>query len=252
MKKHAWLVAGLLVFDTVVWAISRVAYLRTFDAVDVWQAQMALAQGLLLFNTLLVVWVYTIATESQAESVRSQIALSEAEHRALQLARWQENKPVVFVDQRHDPDRGPNHYRYVATNVGGGFAVNVYGVFQHSSNNNQRRTFWESLGALAPGGERVLLESPGRENRYVIVAEGVKTRTRRWNPTLHLVLPDGRVMHKLKYVTGDNADASSLEAEMEIYEYVNTQHEAFWRELNAFFEDIRRQALAADETSSRP
>jgi hypothetical protein len=65
MKRHIWLALTLLAINLVIWACARWYYLARFNAEAIWSAQMSLAQGLLLFDTLVIVWVYTVAAQTR-------------------------------------------------------------------------------------------------------------------------------------------------------------------------------------------
>lgn len=178
--------AGLVAANVAVWLFVRFVYLASFDAVAIWQGQMALAQGLLLLDTLVIVWRYTVAAEGQ-------VALSREAMRLDALGRWQDNKPVVFTDRRDHPELGDGNFTYVVRNVGGGFAVNVF-VLSGGPDSPK----WESLGALSAGDERELAGIPMGAPGHVLLAEGVRTRTRRWNPTFNQLVRDGEIRHHSK------------------------------------------------------
>jgi hypothetical protein len=236
LKRHAGLVLLLLVFNIVVWLIARFVFLGRFGPVDLWQAQMGLAQGLLLVNTLIIVWVSTWAMEQQTDSVRRQLALAEGEVRAASHARWQDNKPIVFTDRRDDPDKGAGHYRNVIRNVGGGFAVNVYCL---TGDDLKHPNIW-SLGALAAQHERVLDPESPFDEPHIIVAEGLHTRTRRWNPTLNTPGAAGGFVHTLFYpAADDNADDIRRETNEPFDDYA----ERHWAQFHAALTRLRQDTV---------
>jgi hypothetical protein len=142
---------------------------------------MYLWSGLLLFDNLCVLWWYAHSTREQVEMMRR--AQADAE-----LERFTQNKPVVLTEV------GPDG-RYVMRNVGAGPALNVYGV-------SPKQPHPGVLGGLGIGQERELtgwLQNDAHNRAlpawsHVLVAEGTRTRTRRWNPTLNAGLADGSLV----------------------------------------------------------
>jgi hypothetical protein len=117
----------------------------------------------------------------------------------------QQNKPIVFADRREDLTN-EGDYHYFIRNVGGGFAVNVYCLYE-----DDPQAHPTPLGSLRPGEERPF---PYRFDRalceasagapFVLIAEGPFSRTTQWTPTLNwrtdhtnIVLGDGQVHHRL-------------------------------------------------------
>jgi hypothetical protein len=186
-------------------------------------------QAVLLFATLVIVWVYTHASQEQASAILRE------EQRAI-LAEWQRNKPVVFVDWDADPDKGVGHGRFVLRNVGGGFAMNVYFVDEAGGMMSL------GLGGIAAGEKRVLpgdfIENHSRA--FLVVAEGVWTRTRRWNPTAN-VIGRGResVIHRLIY---PQEAESAAEKRMEFRDYIDHS----WEKLQPQLKEAVAHAYAAE------
>lgn len=95
-----------------------------------------------------------------------------------------EHKPVVVTVREEDPDTHGFHY-YVL-NVGRGTAINVW--YAEIVDDKWHKT---SLGALGPGGRRLLpsladtrlCDEVNAMLRHVLVAEGIATRTNRWTLT---------------------------------------------------------------------
>lgn len=155
---------------------------------DLWPLRMYLANALLLFANLLVLWWYadstrrqSIATEGQLSITQRQLQIAETELHNSWAVRWQDIKPMVFMDgRRFDSD---THRRFI-TNVGGP-ALNVFYMVDVS----KPLAAAIPLGAIGPGEQRELTEFGLRFDdawRHVLIAEGIRGRTRRWNATLNV------------------------------------------------------------------
>jgi hypothetical protein len=188
-------IALLTIFDSVVWiAVEHVYVGRLWDHQEaLWSVRTYLASGLLLFDNLCVLWWY-------ADSTRRQVQTSEQEAYENRVARWRENKPTVFielsgfVDCVDESDEVFSLPKYVIRNTGNGPALNVFLMLDV--------TFPSAavvpLGALGTHEERPVDYGHNGEFRYVIIAEGLPTRTRRWNATLNLgVRGSNQVVHGL-------------------------------------------------------
>jgi hypothetical protein len=196
---------------------------------------VAIVQALLLFDTLIIVWIYTVAAQQQAQASTSLFELSRKENNRARVARWQESKPIVFTDRRDEPQLGEGNYQIVMRNVGGGFAVNVYCLL---GTDPKVPSLW-ALGALAPGAERVLHKDVPFDEPHVVIAEGVHTRTRRWNPTLNAAGAAGGYVHRLWLHDGEANNGAVLQDDLaeKIEDYANRNWPALLRDLNAFVHD---------------
>lgn len=64
----------LVGLNVAVWAVARFLFLSDLkQSTDLWSAQVGLVQALLLADTLVVVWRYTVAAEKQAETAHYQL-----------------------------------------------------------------------------------------------------------------------------------------------------------------------------------
>jgi hypothetical protein len=113
------------------------------------------------------------------------------------VARWQDNKPVVFAGHNQQNE-------LIVRNVGGGFAANVYLILR------EKKGEIKGVGALAAGHEikvPVAIDNwlgSAKSTGFVIVAEGLATRTQRWNPTLNWMM-GGYPRNRLLYPTDDDS-----------------------------------------------
>ena len=101
------------------------------------------------------------------------------------------NKPVVITDREERLDGE----HFVVRNVGGGFALNVF-FFRVAADGTQTN---RPLGALGAGQQRDLpadIQFPVGD-RHIVLAEGVRTRTRQWNATLNGISRGRELMHQL-------------------------------------------------------
>ncbi|HLG57931.1 MAG TPA: hypothetical protein VI485_21475 [Vicinamibacterales bacterium] len=204
---------------------------RTWPPTDFWSVRMYLASGLLLFDNLCVLWWYAdstrelgVATGRQAEAAERQmvvterqLALAQQEYHDAWLERWRENKPVVFA--QWGSDGNPE-----IKNAGAGMAINVY-VLGADRGGRPRR---EVLGALGSGevirvrgNAEQLLRTPG----HVLIAEGVPTRTRRWNPSLNWQRQGG-FEHRLVYPTNETIEGARRENELSIDQYLEIHQQS--------------------------
>jgi hypothetical protein len=176
------------------------------------------------------VWLAAIAlrqiraTDGQLAIAADQLKVMRDELHHGRVARKQDNKPTVVLDRRDHPERGSGNFDFVLCNVGRGLAANVYEV-------NPARQGWRSLGGLAAGAERPVppwlyeeLNNPGDEKRFqhIIIAEGIRSRTRRWNPTLNLFLTDSTFIHLFTYPHGDkdSLSISAKESQQDLVAYL--------------------------------
>jgi hypothetical protein len=192
-----------------------------------WSIRMSLASGLLLLDTLIVLWWYADRTHQLAAMAEGQLQ--------FQVSQWRvANKPLVFYDQDISIDQ--RNYRaiyYVAQNLGSGLALNVYDV--QPLDDGQ----WSSasIGAIEAGGKRDLsaaLEDPLRDHQgrmpgRILVTEAMKARTQQWIVTLNALDPEGGVHHTL--VDFDPDEGISLEGVLQKHggrfqrELATLQHE---------------------------
>jgi hypothetical protein len=176
---------------------------------------------LLAFGAAMLVAYFAL---EQLTLTEDQVRAMENELHRSRIARLQDNKPTVVIDRRDHPERGTENYEFVLCNIGRGFAVNVYDV-------TPPKHGWRSLGGLAAGAERPVppwlqaeLTDTGNKGRFqhIIIAEGPRSRTRRWNPTLNLLRTDGTVIHLFTYPQGENDSPaiSKAESRMELDAYL--------------------------------
>jgi len=143
------------------------------DADSRWVAYLALAQSMLLFDTLVIVVVYTAAAWRQVE--------------VLQVQRSDQNKPLVLT-QGSDSD-------FTVRNIGPGAAVNVYVVALYGYDPDQTEA--KLIGALGAGGE---VRPPGSYFgtpspwHHIVISEALHSRTQQWQASLNVVGEDGRVV----------------------------------------------------------
>jgi hypothetical protein len=164
---------------------------------------------------LLVLWWYAHNTRQQVEVGLQQYELAFRQRRET-------NKPFVVIERVTDLRAGNAHY--AIRNIGPGVAVNVFHVVHKPGSVSKIRRAgvprFESLGALAPGAQRVLpetLEQPlrdakGESHGAVLVAEGIATRTARWSCTLNALAPSGEVLHRIQplAVQDENIEISNV------------------------------------------
>lgn len=143
---------------------------------------------------LAVLWWYADLTRWIATTGERQFRFAYTEYRIGQ-------KPVVFLDAvKRTDDRGLLNVHYAVSNVGPGLAVNVYLARETADGQ------WDTvaMGAVEPHGTRLVLGSAGEplENHrgampaYIVVAEGMKSRTQRWIVTLNVLDGQGDVWHR--------------------------------------------------------
>jgi hypothetical protein len=160
---------GLLLMNCVIWGICRYFFLANSGA-ELWRNQLALAQGLLLLDTPLVVWWYTDVTAQLART-------SEAQRIRTQSSELVHNRPVVV---------GVLKDVYGVQNVGPGLAVAVWLVAEGSDGLFDRFL----LGALGPSDFRPLPPrlrehlNHGRQ-AFALLSEGIWTRTAQWTLTVN-------------------------------------------------------------------
>ena len=178
----------------------------------------------------------TIA-ERQLEAAREQLAMMNQEIHDSRVARLQDQKPIVFIDRVED-ENDPRNYRYVARNVGGGFALNVY-CFDVTI------MVPVSLGALSAGSERTLPAELNRAwcdggagLRSLVVAEAPFTRTTQWTPTVNLRTQTagahkGQVLHRTATVVA----APPRHEAQGLSDYMTANRETFHVQLTALTEE---------------
>jgi len=223
-----WIVV-LAATNVAVWAGMEWSWHR-LPPMDLWAVRMYLASGLLLFDNLCILWWYAhttrqlglavgrqaAAAEQQMAATEKQLALAQQEYRDTWLERWRENKPVVF--SQWGSDGNPE-----IKNAGAGMAVNVY-VLTVDQNGAPRH---EVLGVVRPGeivkvrgNAEQLIRSPA----HVLIAEGIPSRTRRWNPTFNWHRQGG-FEHKLAYPTEETIEDARRENALEIEQYLETHQQ---------------------------
>ncbi|MGH2437734.1 MAG: hypothetical protein ACRDFA_12190 [bacterium] len=146
-----------------------------------------------LFANFIVVWWYAwltrgILEESRIAAAAASEQLKLARARALndQKIGWSVRKPPVFTFAK-------DSHLWIA-NVGGGPALNVFYLGLDGGHSPI------GLGALGVGQERPLpsgLNQPIAVWRHILVAEGVSSRTRRWNPTLNVGIATALTAHEI-------------------------------------------------------
>lgn len=203
IASYLFWIAILAATNVAVWAGLEWSW-HSWPPTDLWAVRMYLASGLLLFDNLCILWWYAhttrqlglaagrqaAAAEQQMAATEKQLTLAQQEYRDTWLERWRENKPVVF--SQWGLDGNPE-----IKNAGAGMAVNVY-VLAVDRNGAPRH---EVLGVVRPGevvrvrgNAEQLIRSPA----HVLIAEGIASRTRRWNPTFNWQRQGG-FEHKLAY-----------------------------------------------------
>lgn len=135
---------------------------------------------------------------TQADVAVSQLKSANRDH-------IQRNKPVVFCDREEFEQDG---FYYVIRNVGGGFAINVYFVFEDDAEGTPPL----ALGSIAANDKQPLpvkvnqrLVDADHGLRFVIICEGQFTRTTQWTPTLNFRtatndIRRGQVQHRFPEV----------------------------------------------------
>jgi len=178
LRSHWRSAVVLLLLDCAIWAVCRFLFLDAASP-DLWQDQLVLFQGLLLLDTLLVVWWYTDVTAQLAKTNESQL-------RQAAMAERVRNKPVA-VAVLHPLASGGFEYR--VRNIGPGLAVGVWCITGSPDDQFER----VCLGALGPGDSRALpsnLLRPLCDERtvrpFAVLAEGMWTRTAQWTLTVNL------------------------------------------------------------------
>lgn len=146
-----------------------------------------------LVANFVVVWWYAwltrgILQESRtaASAATEQLNLARTRDLSEQRRLWSERKPLVFTFAK-------DGHLWIA-NVGGGPALNVFYL------NPEIDARPMGLGALGVGQERQLLpgfNQPPGPWRHILVAEGVSSRTRRWNPTLNVGIEATLTAHEV-------------------------------------------------------
>ena len=186
-------VAGALVpVNLAVWLMFEWIRPRLLSYDALWNARTGVWAALLLFDNLVVVWLYVrftadlvSASHQQYEVTKEELQLARKEAQAVAADRLQANKPIVVTIREEDKVGG---YRYYIHNVGRGTAINVWYADLHDD-------VWriQSQAALGAGEQRLLLgEVEGRlrnnpgEFKHLIVAEGIPTRTTRWTVSINV------------------------------------------------------------------
>ena len=192
--------------DRRLWSLFGFLYVVLGFAVAVWPGRRDVLGALLSFSTvyvltwtLILVWSYTEHTANMVAAAREEInvaqrqmEVAEENLRTAVVWRFQDNKPVVVID-RDERDDGEH---FVVRNVGGGFALNVFFI---GFDPDGRVVTNRPLGALGAGQQRDLPAIIRFEigDRYIVLAEGVRTRTRQWNATLNGISRGREMMHQL-------------------------------------------------------
>jgi hypothetical protein len=161
---------GLLAANILVWTAFRFTVFQSFKPPDLWQAQMALAQGLLLVDTLLVIWWYTDRTAALCRTSQQQFGHAVGVERIRQ-------KPFVVANRLELQRDG---YGYFIRNIGEGLAVNVWYVEEQSDGAFLK----QPLGALGSDDSKRLPADVDRRLcdqdglfPFALAAEGLITRT---------------------------------------------------------------------------
>jgi hypothetical protein len=192
------LVLGLV--DWLAWMAFELRHSKELGVSDLWPLRMSLWSGLLLFDNLCVLWWYAHTTQQQATAAQQQAVAAEAQIN-VRLREWRiQNKPVVFLDREMAPSRASaDRYdtTYIVRNVGPGIAINVHVLTAHVDG----RWDVETIGALEPGGSRVLPQlrhleaSAGELAGRIVVAEAMRMRTAQWVVTLNAADKNGQIRH---------------------------------------------------------
>jgi hypothetical protein len=181
------------------------------------------------------------ASERQLRTAETQLRIAEgqllATRRELQeswLSRWQDNKPIVFTDYRECADSRDG--RYVICNIGRGFAVNVFLLCAPFDG-------WRSLGGLGAGETREIpgdlqadwVANPDGNCAHILLAEGVPSRTRRWNPSFNCRTSGMTIVHSLYYPDSEpDPERIRREAVSGIEQYAEENQTMLVRELGKF------------------
>jgi hypothetical protein len=146
-----------------------------------------------LLANFVVVWWYAWLTRGLLQESRTlaqitanQFKLAQTRASNEQKLRWSDNKPLVATVA--------NGGRLWIRNVGGGPALNV---FYLASDPGAEPI---GLGSLGVGQERQLphgLSEPTDNWRHILVAEGLSSRTRRWNPMLNVGIGTALTAHEV-------------------------------------------------------
>lgn len=229
----AW-IALLAASHVLLWLALEQAW-RVWPPIDIWAVRMYLVSGLLLFDNLCVLWWY-------ADSAKRQAQATEDETRENRLARWRESKPTVFielgefvpvVDQGSDePYTLPT---FLIRNTGNGPALNVF-LVMHIDTPTAAPI---ALGALGAHEQRSIDYGHSGEFRYVIVAEGLATRTRRWNATLNLGTRRHHVVHGLVDLGAQRAMGDDQHQTLD--EFLDQNRRLIIKQLNALEEPKQAQ-----------
>ena len=159
-------------------------------------------------------------------SAQEQLSLLRRESADAELDRYRRNKPIVLTELGRDGT-------YTMRNVGEGPALNVYILVPGQTQPG-------TLGGLGVNEERQLtgwvqnhVHGAPQPWSHVLIAEGIRTRTRRWNPTLNAGLVAIRlVAHDL--FDPDPASQMWDDRDMSIDGYVEQQGETLRVALEVF------------------
>jgi len=227
--KRSLLVLGLplvLVANIAGWVYVRTVYLSGFGPVEMWQAQSSLAQALLLFDTLLIVWAYVHGTqhhmrEAERQAAAAQHDLQEDRMKGLlgRVERLLEMKPVVVTNLVLLDGSPMCHIQ----NVGTAVAINVWYYEKGLSRPLP-------LGSLAPRESRA---APFEfAERHLLIAEG--RGTRKFIPSMNLREGDG-IAHGLvrlndKALNHEGALAAFLDLQSDMLDTLGEWIPRTWEE----------------------
>jgi hypothetical protein len=192
-KRSERLAVWLLASNLLVWAVVRYTFFAGLTGSELRQTNLTLAQVLLLFDTLIVVWWYTEAAWHQVDEASKQVNIGTKQVEIALSLRREANKPIVVTTRE-----GENEF--YLQNIGPGLAINcfiVVPVGAHEPNIHEE-------GALAADGssfnslslEHLRMNPGGPPSNHLVIAEALYTRTQQWIVTLN-VLRGEQVLHKM-------------------------------------------------------
>ena len=183
---------GILIVNAI--AVGFFELLRPADLTydGLWNARTAVWTVILLIDNILAVWWYSLMTRHHVSVGEQQLELATRQFQDEWRSRRQQLKPIVFTDY----DRTTS--KHVIRNVGGGFAINVYGVIPEGVDDAPGIYV---LGSLAAGSALPLedaMDSLATDDKaHMLLAEGTFTRTAQWNPTLNALNHWGNISHEI-------------------------------------------------------
>jgi hypothetical protein len=240
LRNHIVAAVVLVLVDLLCWA----AVVNIYQGGDVtlrWQTYLAVWQALLLFDTLLVVWLYTFAAQQQVEVGREQHQLAVDQATAA-------SRPVVVIAWTYVPPPGPGFpagWKYVVRNIGPGIAINTFYVEDLEAPD----LTVVHLGALGPGDsievpEAIRTVLVGEENdalrrkRHVVLAQPVTGNT--WVASGNLMQNGKRLSHRVKVLTLTQEQHQQLDRETP-REYVHRNWPAIQADLGRMIAELRNE-----------